>query len=341
MKKTGELLKQKRESTELSISEVALATKINPKILSAIESGDEAALPAKTFLKGFVRSYALFLKMDVEDVMRTFLEETGGAPAPTVHEAYQKPPEGTPEQPAKRRKVDHESSSSMRTAAVIVIVLLIGLIIGVRELIEKYQKEKVVATADDVKVTPLATPPVEPQPAPKTEEPAAPEKPAEVAKDEEPKKEEPKKEEPKKEEPKKEEPKAIAGIPPGLAAPKDEPKKPEPKVEPPTPKDDRKPTETVAEAPKPEPVKPAEPTKSTKAGKFEVILEALDNVEVKFSVKGEAKRLALAPTQVHTIQTDGPMTLDVSDGGALNIIVNGRERGPVGPLGKAKQVTVP
>ncbi len=60
MKKTGQLLKDKRESANLSLSEVALATKINPKILTAIELGEEKNLPAKTFLKGFLRSYALF-----------------------------------------------------------------------------------------------------------------------------------------------------------------------------------------------------------------------------------------------------------------------------------------
>ena len=59
MKKTGQLLKGKRESVNLSISEVALATKINPKILTAIENGDEAGLPAKTFLKGFIRSTSI------------------------------------------------------------------------------------------------------------------------------------------------------------------------------------------------------------------------------------------------------------------------------------------
>src|ERR1044072_6784590 len=106
MKKTGELLKQKRESTGLSLSEVALATKINPKILAAIENGDDAHLPAKTFLKGFVRSYALYLKLDVEEVMRTFHEETG-APTPVQIERQ---PEQTPAEAKKSRRVDEENS---------------------------------------------------------------------------------------------------------------------------------------------------------------------------------------------------------------------------------------
>ena len=132
MKNTGALLKTKRESSNLSLSEVALATKINPKILTAIENGDEANLPAKTFLKGFVRSYALFLKMDVESVMRTFTDEMGG-PVPVVQINPESPSPARTTAP-KSRRVDEESSSGLRTAAVVVIVLLIGLIIGVREI---------------------------------------------------------------------------------------------------------------------------------------------------------------------------------------------------------------
>ena len=67
----------------------------------------------------------------------------------------------------------------------------------------------------------------------------------------------------------------------------------------------------------------------------------MDKVEVKFQLKGESKKLAMAPGQVHTIITDEPITLNVSDGGALNIIDNGRDKGPAGDLGHSKQVNIP
>ena len=51
--------------------------------------------------------------------------------------------------------------------------------------------------------------------------------------------------------------------------------------------------------------------------------------------------LSLAPTEVHTIHADSPVVFDFSDGGAVNIILNGHERGVPGDLGKPKQVTVP
>ncbi len=168
MKNTGALLKTKRESSNFSLSEVALATKINPKILAAIENGDEKNLPAKTILKGFVRSYALFLKMDVDSVMRSFQDEMGGPPptTPVLTNEPVKPSKN--ESSPKSRRVDEESSNGLRTVAVVVIVLLIGLIIGVRELIEKYQRERVVEASTDLnKATPVVAPPTE---AVKTEE---------------------------------------------------------------------------------------------------------------------------------------------------------------------------
>ena len=38
---------------------------------------------------------------------------------------------------------------------------------------------------------------------------------------------------------------------------------------------------------------------------------------------------------------DEPVTLDVSDGGALNITDNGHDKGPAGDLGHPKQVNIP
>ncbi len=333
MKLTGELLRQARENAKLSLSEVALSTKINPKILTAIENGDMTNLPAKTFLKGFVRSYAVFLKIDADEVMKVFASETGGAPVPVIDpEVIRAANEATPTTAsapapsAKPRRVgDDETFSGLRAVAVTVIVVLIGVIIGVRELIEKYQREKVVEASTELKVSPLAEVKKE-EPPQRKEEPAPQpkvlEKLAEIkAPPMEVKKEEPKKEEPKKEEPKKVEPVVVV-----------EPKKVEPL-----------PVKTV-EAKKEEP-KPAltdpKPETILKSAKNEIILEALDKVEVKFKVHGEAKILSLGPTQVHTIFADEPMVLDLSDGGAVNIILNGRERGVPGDLGKPKQVKIP
>lgn len=337
MKNTGLLLKHKRERSNLSLSEVALSTKINPKILSAMENGEEAALPAKTFLKGFVRSYASYLKMDVEEVMRSFNEEMG--PTVPVVPKVEVTPEGKGAQeaqpapaaaaaPSSRRPVDENESRRGLSAAVVVIVLLIGMIIGVRELIDKYQREKVVEVPADLKAKPLANPEAVPSPAPASVSAA---QPATV----EPVKAEPAKTEvPQPEATKPEATKEVAKV---------EEKKPEV----PAPVPAALPS-IVPSAPAPAPVaeaKPAPPTitpSSALAGvKTEIILEALDSVDVKFELKGEKKKVSLAPSQVHTIRTTEPVTLDLSDGGAVNIILNGRERGVPGDLGKPKTIKIP
>lgn len=410
MKNTGALLKTKRESSNLSLSEVALATKINPKILAAIENGDEANLPAKTFLKGFVRSYALFLKMDVDSVMRTFNDEMGGpppaAPTPSDSAGVVKAPKTKAEPSApKSRRVDEESSSGLRTVAVVVIVLLIGLIIGVRELIEKYQRERVVeASADLNKATPVTPAPVEPvkdsnsvaataptvAPAPdvapdtgdtvtveSTTVPPAPKtvdtknadtvKPPDVtsvtrATEVKPAEKVAEKVAEKTDEVKISTPPPAAIIsarnlvqmpinnlvelrPTELSPPRPvensstpPPKSEAPKVETPKAPELPKPAET---APVAENSAETAPVVNSKSMKNEIILEALDKVEVKFQVKGETKRVSLGPTQVHTIHAELPMTLDLSDGGAVNIILNGRERGVPGDLGKPKTIRIP
>src|SRR6185312_15354404 len=55
MRKIGEILKSEREKKDLSLHEIGMSLKINPKILKAIEESDEKNLPAKTFLRGFIR----------------------------------------------------------------------------------------------------------------------------------------------------------------------------------------------------------------------------------------------------------------------------------------------
>jgi cytoskeleton protein RodZ len=77
MKLTGELLKNERLNKNLSVQDVAQALKLSSKIVNSIEAGDTASLPAKTFVRGFVKSYAQLLKLDTDSVLRQFQEEMG------------------------------------------------------------------------------------------------------------------------------------------------------------------------------------------------------------------------------------------------------------------------
>lgn len=77
MKKTGQLLKDAREAKGISLQEVSIHLKISTRTLKALEDGDKAQLPAKTFLRGFVQSYAQFLKISLPEIMVVFQEEMG------------------------------------------------------------------------------------------------------------------------------------------------------------------------------------------------------------------------------------------------------------------------
>ena len=75
MKNLGQLLKSEREKKQLSLHEVGIYLKISPRVLQSIEDGELSKLPAKTFLRGFVRSYALHLRLNVSDVLDLFQRE--------------------------------------------------------------------------------------------------------------------------------------------------------------------------------------------------------------------------------------------------------------------------
>lgn len=77
MKITGELLKSERIRLKLSQQDVSFALKLSVRTVNAIEEGDLESLPAKTFVRGFVKSYAQMLKLDEESVLRQFQEEMG------------------------------------------------------------------------------------------------------------------------------------------------------------------------------------------------------------------------------------------------------------------------
>jgi cytoskeleton protein RodZ len=77
MKKTGQILREAREAKSISLQEISIHLKINTKTLKALEMGDKTQLPAKTFLRGFVQSYAQFLRLDLNQIMDVFQEEMG------------------------------------------------------------------------------------------------------------------------------------------------------------------------------------------------------------------------------------------------------------------------
>jgi len=122
MSSFGETLKRERELRQISLREIAEATKINLRYLDALERDDFRHLPGGVFNKGFVRAYAQFIGIDPETMVMAYLEEEGrqlsraarasGATPPRIHE---------PEAPVR-------SIASRLWLAALVIVLIVVLL---------------------------------------------------------------------------------------------------------------------------------------------------------------------------------------------------------------------
>ncbi|MBF0356265.1 MAG: helix-turn-helix domain-containing protein [Alphaproteobacteria bacterium] len=74
----GALLRATRSSLGQDLKQVSQALRIRQLFLQAIEEGRFDALPGPTYALGFVRSYADFLGLDSEEVVRRFRAESSG-----------------------------------------------------------------------------------------------------------------------------------------------------------------------------------------------------------------------------------------------------------------------
>lgn len=344
MKRTGEILKKAREQKGLSINEIALSLKISSKVLKAIEDGDANQLPAKTFLRGFVQSYANYLRLDVNEVLRIFQDEMGTTkPSPLIQmpeqdatlesfekksqESAQVPRASSPSQEKPFNSLAKNNNSKTVTFTVLGLVL-VGLIIFTKKMIDKYQKEGAVS---EVEVTTPLAPPTEgtpidggtgsteaamgltqPSPSPVAtamSTPLSTPTPSHT-------------------------PTATA-TPAATSTPKTTPTPAPSATATATPKPSPSPTATPSASPSPSPSVSPTVSPSPANKPVEVIIEALDNVEVEYSTKeGKTEKITLSAEQVHTFKSKTGLRLNISNGGAINVIVNGKDLGIPGNLGK-------
>lgn len=92
----GALLRAAREEKGVSVADVAQVIRFSPRQIDALEADDYAALPGATAVRGFVRSYAKFLKLDPAPLLADL------DPAVPAPEADVRPPTnmGEAEQPS-------------------------------------------------------------------------------------------------------------------------------------------------------------------------------------------------------------------------------------------------
>lgn len=68
----GSYLRQERERQQVSLPEIAAATKIQLKFLEALEHDAYDQLPAPAFVVGFLRAYAQYIALDPETVLAAY-----------------------------------------------------------------------------------------------------------------------------------------------------------------------------------------------------------------------------------------------------------------------------
>lgn len=72
MRTVGQILKQEREAKFYTLDEVEKATKIRQELLEALEAGKYEKLPPPTFIQGFIKNYAKFLRLDSVKLLAIF-----------------------------------------------------------------------------------------------------------------------------------------------------------------------------------------------------------------------------------------------------------------------------
>ncbi len=80
----GASMREMRRAHNRELADVAAILKIRQVYLQAIEEGRFNALPGRTYATGFIRAYADYLGLDLNEVMRRYREITGDQPAQTT-----------------------------------------------------------------------------------------------------------------------------------------------------------------------------------------------------------------------------------------------------------------
>lgn len=361
----GQTLKQARESRGITLNEVADITKISIRILRAIEDGDESALPPKTFLRGFIYSYASYLKLDTEQILAQFQSEMGSTrPEEPISEIT----------PQSSSPANVEPTTKLRSvAAAALVAAIIAAIFLVKKTVDKYEKESIVVdskpvlSADITATAPanstpspsfdlspqisaeIQLPGQEPSPSPSPSQSPSPSPSPSTSTSPSPSPAFPL---------------SPSPAPSSQAAPPVVPNLPStqtPKISLiPTPvvtktKEDAQPlviptpqsapqatpTETRSPSPSPSPATTVDAA-TVELRSQELIVEALDGIQLEFSVDGAAaQQVALKAEQIFTIKGRKSIQIKISNGGAINLIHNGKDRGVPGDLGKALEVKFP
>lgn len=109
----GKILKEKRIESGFSIKDVSDATKISKSIISGIEDGKIESLPSGVYVRGYIRTYCRFLKLDEDIIMAEVLKVF----PPSDYMEVQ--------QDEKKSKSKNIAKSMVFTVAVMIVLLFV------------------------------------------------------------------------------------------------------------------------------------------------------------------------------------------------------------------------
>jgi cytoskeleton protein RodZ len=328
MSSIGETLRRERQKRNLGLDQIARDLKISSRFLKAIEEDHLDQLPAGVFAKSFVRQYATVLGLDademVAEVQRTLTPEP--PPGMPLEESPRESLGTVPELNVGRgeewEKVGDRRNwwSSLPAFALVVVVMLVCS--GLYAFWQRERHPAPAAHAETAKQTPQQQ---APQPAAQTPQPAE-QAQAGVQGQAQP------------------QPQAVT--PPGQTAQApaaaSQPATQPPAAQPPASQPGAAPP-TVANANPPAPqTAPQDADRTTAAaqgGTVKVEITAAEPVWVLARANGKyVFSGTLEANQTKSVDSNGTVTLRVGNAGGVNISLNGKPIGPLGPKGQVRDV---
>ena len=71
----GDILRREREKQGLTLKDVEEETSIRTLYIDAIENGQYDVLPGEVYVRGFIKNYAAFLKLDANELLEAYRQE--------------------------------------------------------------------------------------------------------------------------------------------------------------------------------------------------------------------------------------------------------------------------
>ncbi len=323
----GLKLKSAREEKGLQLSDVAFHTKISARVLESIESGYFDKMPPSTVLKGFIRTYSQFVGISYESLSGLMVSDSL-IKSPEVkdsrrsHISEEVPPTGE----EKYIRPLSQLVQRFGIAPIVISTVIVLFILAVLLKSRAPDNETLPAVMMDASPTATAMPTVTPAATASATPAKAETSPTPVATA-----------------------KAVV-VPTATSAPAATASaiaKPSPSAAPkpsasPKPSATPKPSASPKPSATPKPSASPKPSATPQSKELEIVIEALDVIKIDIKTDQEgSKSMQLDADQTYRFKASGRVTIDVSDGGALNLTVNGADRGVPGELGRSMKITLP